>query len=37
VAQALGPAAGVAVGAGITLTFALVILFAAPFLRRVEA
>jgi MFS family permease len=37
VAQALGPAAGVAVGAGITLAFALVILFAAPFLRRVEA
>jgi fucose permease len=37
VAQALGPAGGVAVGAGITLTFAIVILFAAPFLRRVEA
>jgi MFS family permease len=37
VAQALGPAMGVVVGAGITLIFALVILFAAPFLRRVEA
>jgi MFS family permease len=37
VAQALGPAIGVVVGAGITLAFALVILFAAPFLRRVEA
>ena len=36
VAQALGPAMGVVVGAGITLTFAIVILFAAPFLRRVE-
>ncbi len=36
VAQALGPAAGVAVGAGITLAFAIVVLFAAPFLRRLE-
>ena len=36
VAQALGPAAGVAVGAGITLAFALVVLLAAPFLRRLE-
>jgi predicted MFS family arabinose efflux permease len=36
VAQALGPAAGVAVGAGITLAFALFVLLAAPFLRRLE-
>jgi MFS family permease len=37
IAQALGPAAGVAVGAGITLAFALFVSFTAPALRRVEA
>jgi MFS family permease len=37
IAQALGPAAGVAVGAGITLAFALFVFFTAPALRRVEA
>jgi MFS family permease len=36
VAQALGPTMGVAVGAGITLAFAITVLFAAPSLRRQE-
>jgi MFS family permease len=36
IAQALGTAAGVAVGAGIVLLFALGIFFAAPALRRFE-
>ena len=35
-AQALGPTAGVAVGAGIVLIFAVGVLFAVPSLRRVE-
>jgi MFS family permease len=36
IAQAFGPAAGVAVGAGITLAFALWVFFTVPILRRVE-
>ncbi len=36
IAQALGPTAGVAVGAGIVLLFAVGIFFAAPALRRSE-
>ncbi len=36
IAQAFGPAAGVAVGAGITLAFALFVFFTVPILRRVE-
>ena len=36
IAQALGPTAGVAVGAGIVLLFAVGIYFAAPGLRRAE-
>jgi MFS family permease len=36
IAQAFGPAAGVAVGAGITLVFALFVFFTVPVLRRVE-
>ena len=35
-AQAFGPSAGVAVGAGITLSFALFVFFTVPVLRRVE-
>jgi MFS family permease len=35
-AQAFGPSAGVAVGAGITLAFALFVFFTVPVLRRVE-
>ena len=37
IAQAFGPAAGVAVGAGIALAFALFVFFAAPAVRQVEA
>ena len=37
VAQALGPAAGVAIGAGMTLAFSLAVLSAVPSLRRLEA
>jgi MFS family permease len=36
IAQAFGPTAGVAVGAGITLVFALFVFFTVPILRRVE-
>ena len=36
IAQAFGPAAGVAVGAGIALAFALFVFFTVPVLRRVE-
>lgn len=36
IAQAFGPTAGVAVGAGITLAFALFVFFTVPVLRRVE-
>jgi MFS family permease len=36
IAQAFGPAAGVAVGAVLTLAFALFVFFAVPVLRRVE-
>ena len=35
-AQAFGPAVGVAVGAGITLAFAVSVLLAVPALRRLE-
>ena len=37
IAQAFGPSAGVAVGAGITLAFAVFVFFTVPVLRRVEA
>ncbi len=37
IAQAFGPAAGVAVGAGIALAFALFVFFTAPTVRQVEA
>jgi len=37
IAQAFGPAAGVAVGAGITLAFALFVFFTVPTMRHVEA
>jgi len=36
-AQALGPTAAVLIGAGVTLTFAVGLLFGVPTLRRMEA
>jgi predicted MFS family arabinose efflux permease len=36
VAQALGPTTAIAIGGGITLAFALVVLFAVPLLRKLE-